>query len=92
MEQLIYNLVNNASSKYSRIKCDNVTQFGNKYYNITITGGLNGHGKSRDYLSDLLDVVDNLEDHFENVIISQYNIDVLDDVFVVGIVVDSPIN
>lgn len=76
----IKTLVERGSSKYSKIELESIHELEDCQV-LNLTGGLNGTGVWRDYLSDLIDILDNLEEEgYEAWILSIEN-DVLDDVF-----------
>ena len=81
---IVLDCIKRASSKYSKLTLDKID--GNQ---IFIHGGLNGHGDWLDYLGDLTDLIDNLQEHFNLVWIYKFDIDSLDDVFDVQIGVDN---
>lgn len=80
---MINEIVEQSSSKYSKLRLVSTTTDSEGYERITVHGGLNGPGNWRDYISDILDLIDNLQEIYENVSIIDFICDSLDDVFTV---------
>ena len=72
-------IVQQSSSKYSELSLINEEDFGD-YVELTIHGGLNGYGEWRDYFSDLIDLIDNLD---VPVWVIDFFVDSVDDVFTI---------
>lgn len=84
-------IVNNASSKYSKLRLGKIDTLDSAKY-VTVYGGLNGFGNIRDYLSDIIDLIDNFEDNFNEVVVNKLEFDILDDLFVIEIMANDPVN
>lgn len=80
---MIKEIVEQSSSRFSELHLLNTTTDSEGYKRIKVHGGLNGHGEWRDYISDILDLIDNLKEVYETVLIVDFQIDSLDDVFTV---------
>lgn len=83
---IIDQAVKEASSKYSELKMSDYKENSN-FVSFNVNGGLNGIGNWRDYLSDILDLIDNLQENYQTVQIVDSFIDSLDDVFSFTIIV-----
>lgn len=83
-------IVKSASSKYSNLRLGSIDNLNSVKY-VTVYGGLNGHGKMRDYLSDIIDLIDNFEENFNEVVVNKLEFDMLDDLFVIEIIANDPI-
>lgn len=80
---MIKEIVEQSSSRFSELYLLSTTTDAEGYKRIKVHGGLNGDGEWRDYISDILDLIDNLKEVYETVLIVDFQIDSLDDVFTV---------
>lgn len=81
--KIIEECIKDASSKYSNLQLVDID-----HNQISISGGLNGNGNWRDYFSDLVDLIDNLNENFSYVWVNRFFVDPIDDVFNLVIGVD----